>query len=129
GQVAGVVVDMEGTERSARRVGNAAPPPAVVAENAALDLPLTPEQMALYEGTYLLQSGEQTQEMRVFVQDGQLMSQPGSQRPRRLLYQGDHEFRPEEALEFLLVFTLENGRAEAVTLSQGDRSMAGRRRP
>lgn len=129
GQVAGVVVDMEGTERSARRVGDSAPPPAVVAENEALDLPLAAEQMALYEGTYLLQSGERTQEMRVFVQDGKLMSQPGTQRPRRLLYQGDHQFRPEEALEFLLVFTMENGRAEAVTLSQGERSMSGRRRP
>ena len=129
GQVAGMVVDMDGTERSARRVGDAAPPPAVVAENAALDLPLTPEQMALYEGTYVLQAGERTQELRVFVQDGQLMSQPGSQRPRRLLYQGNHEFRPEEALEFRLVFTLENGRAEGVTLSQGDRSFSGRRRP
>ncbi|HEX6372513.1 MAG TPA: serine hydrolase domain-containing protein [Longimicrobium sp.] len=129
GQVAGVVVDMEGTERSARRVGDAAPPPPVVAENAALDLPLTPEQMALYEGTYLLQAGERSQEMRVFVQDGQLMSQPGSQRPRRLLYQGNHQFRPDQALEYLLAFTLENGRAEVATLSQGERSMAGRRKP
>lgn len=129
GRVAGVVVDMEGTERSARRVGDSAPPPAVVAGNAALDLPLTPEQMALYVGTYLLQSGERTQEMRVFVQDGQLMSQPGSQSARRLLYQGNHEFQPERALEFRLVFTLENGRAESVTLSSGDRSMSGRRRP
>lgn len=129
GQVAGVVVDMEGTERTARRVDDQAPPPPVVAENAALDLPLTPEQMALYEGTYLLQSGERSQELRVFVQDGQLMSQPGGQRPRRLLSQGNHRFRPDEALEYLLVFTLENGRAEALTLSQGDRAMSGRRRP
>jgi hypothetical protein len=131
GRVTGVVVDMEGTERNARRVGDpdSAPPPPVVAENAALDLPLTAEQMALYEGTYLMQAGEQTQEMRVFVQDGKLMSQPGTQRPRRLLYQGNHEFRPDQALEFLLVFTLENGRAEAVTLSRGDRSQSGRRKP
>lgn len=129
GQVAGVVVDMEGTERTGRRVGDAAPPPPVVAENAALDLPMTPEQMALYEGTYLLRSGERTQEMRVFVQDGTLMSQPGTQRPRRLLSQGSHQFRPEEALEFLVVFTMENGRAEAVTLSQGERSMSGPRKP
>ena len=129
GQVSGVVVDMEGTERSARRVGDAAPPPPVVAENAALDLPLTPEQMALYEGTYLVQTGERTEEMRVFVEDGKLMGQPGPQRPRRLLYQGNHEFRPEAALEFRMVFTMENGRAEGVTLGQGDRMFSGRRRP
>lgn len=131
GQVTGVVVDVEGAERSARRAGgpDSAQPPRVVAENAALDLPLTPEQMAVYEGTYLMRSGEQTQEMRVFVQDGQLMSQPGSQRPRRILYQGNHEFRPDQALEYLLVFTLENGRAEGVTLSRGDRSQSGTRKP
>lgn len=128
GQVDGIVV-MEGTERTARRVGDVVLPPPVVAENAALDLPLTPEQMALYEGTYLMREGERTQEMRVFVQDGQLMSQPGTQRPRRLLYQGNHEFRPDRALEFRVVFTFENGRAEAVTLSQGELSMSGRRRP
>lgn len=129
GQVAGVVVDMEGTERSARRVGDSAPPPPVVAENAALDLPLTPEQMALYEGTYILQAGERTEEMRVLVQDGHLISQPPGQRGRRLLYQGNHEFRPYQALEFLLVFTFENGRAEGLTLSRGDLMYSGRRRP
>lgn len=129
GRVTGVVADMEGTERSGRRVGDSAPPPAVVAENAALDLPLAPEQMALYEGTYVFQVGERTQEMRVFVQDGQLMSQPQGQSARRLLHQGNHEFRPDRALEFRLVFTLENGRAEGVTLSQGDRAYSGRRRP
>lgn len=129
GQVAGVVVNMDGTERTARRVGDSAPPPPVVAENAALDLPLTPEQMAMYEGTYLVQTGERTEEMRVFVQDGRLMGQPGPQRPRRLLYQGNHEFRPDQAFEFRMVFTVENGRAEGVTLGQGDRTFSGRRRP
>ena len=129
GQVAGVVVDMEGTERSARRVGDPAPPPAVVAGNAALDLPLTPEQMAMYEGTYLVQTGERTLELRVFVQDGQLMGQPQGETARRLLRQADHEFQPEGALEFRLAFTVENGRAEAVTLTTGSRTLSGRRRP
>ncbi|HEX6909695.1 MAG TPA: serine hydrolase [Longimicrobium sp.] len=129
GRVTGVEVDMDGTEQTARRVGDAAPPPAVVAGNAALDLPLTPAQMALYEGTYLIQTGERTEEMRVFVQDGQLMGQPGSQAARRLLYQGNHEFRPEQALEFRMVFTLENGRAEGVALGPGDPMFSGRRRP
>jgi CubicO group peptidase (beta-lactamase class C family) len=129
GQVSGVVADMEGTERSARRVGDQAPPPPVVAENAALDLPLTPAQMTAYEGTYLVPSGERTLELRVFVQDGQLMGQPQGETARRLLYQGSHEFRPERALEFRIVFVLENGRAETVTLTQGSRTMNGRRRP
>lgn len=129
GQVSGVVVDMEGTQRTAPRVGDSAPPPPIVAENASLDLPLTPEQMALYEGTYLLQSGEQTQEMRVLVRDGQLISQPQGQSGRRLLYQGDHRFRPYQALEFLLTFTFENGRAEALTITRGDLSYSGRRKP
>lgn len=129
GAVAGVVVDMEGTERSARRVGDPAPPPPVVAGNAALDLPLAPEQMALYGGTYVVQVGERTQELRVFVQDGQLMGQPQGETPRRLLRQGNHEFQPAGALEFRIVFTLENGRAEGVTLTSGERTFSGRRRP
>ena len=129
GPAAGVVVDMEGTERSARRIGDAGPPPAVVAENAALDLPITPEQMALYEGTYVFQVGERTHELRVFVQDGQLMSQPQGQSARRLLRQGEHEFRPDRAFELRLVFTVENGRAEGVRLIQGSREQSGTRRP
>lgn len=129
GQVTGVVVDMEGTERTARRVDEPAPPPPVVAENAALDLPLTPEQMALYEGTYALQSGERTQEMRVLVRDGQLISQPPGQAGRRILYQGNHQFRVHQALDFVLTFTFENGRAEALTVTRGDVSYSGRRKP
>ena len=129
GQVTGVVVDMEGTQRSARRVDEPAQPPAVVAENASLDLPLTAEQMALYEGTYALQSGERTEEMTIVVRDGQLVSQPPGQSGRRLLYHGNHQFRPYQALEFLLTFTFENGRAEVLTISRGDRSYSGRRKP
>lgn len=129
GPVAGVVVDLEGTERSARRVEGSPPPPAVVAGNAALDLPLGPEQMARYVGTYVIQEGERTRELRVFVQDGHLMGQPQGQSARRLLHQGGHEFRPFEAFEFRMVFTLENGRAEGVTLHQGNRDYTGRRKP
>jgi D-alanyl-D-alanine-carboxypeptidase/D-alanyl-D-alanine-endopeptidase len=129
GQVTGVVVDMEGTQRTALRVDESAPPPPIVAENASLDLPLTPEQMALYEGTYTLQSGERTEEMRIVVRDGQLISQPAGQSGRRLLYQGNHRFRPYQALEFLLTFTFENGRAEALTLTRGNQSYSGRRKP
>ncbi|HEV3050800.1 MAG TPA: hypothetical protein VGX50_10845, partial [Longimicrobium sp.] len=106
-----------------------APPPPVVAENAALDLPLTPAQMAMYAGTYVIQSGERPLELRVFVQDGQLMGQPQGQTARRLLHQGNHRFRPDRALELSLVFTVENGRAEAVALTQGNRTMSGRRTP
>jgi D-alanyl-D-alanine-carboxypeptidase/D-alanyl-D-alanine-endopeptidase len=129
GQVTGVVVDMEGTQRTARRVDESAPPPPIVAENASLDLPLTPEEMALYEGTYMLQSGERTEEMTIVVRDGQLISQPAGQSGRRLLYQGNHRFRPYQALEFLLTFTFENGRAEALTLTRGNQSYSGRRKP
>lgn len=128
GPSAGVVMETGGTARKARRVDGPAPPPAVVAGNAALDLPLSPEQMAPYVGTYVFQAGERTREMRVFVRDGRLMGQPG-QRARRLLHQGGHEFRPEGAPGSRLVFTLGDGRAEGVTLSQGGRVYRGRRAP
>lgn len=129
GQVSGVVMDMDGTERTGRRTADPIPAPAVVAENAAIDLPLTAEQKAAYVGTYEFQVGERMQEVRIFIQDGQLMSQPQGQSVRQLLHQGNHAFRPAAALEIHLQFTLENGRAETVTLSNGDRTFNGRRKP
>lgn len=129
GRVAGVVVEMNGAERTARRTDEAPPPPAVVAGNAALDLPLTAEEMARYEGTFVFDVNGEPEEVRIFVQDGQLMAEPEGQSTRRLLYQGDHAFHPERALELRLVFTLTNGRAEAATLTDSGRSFPGRRRP
>jgi hypothetical protein len=111
-----LTADLEGQVRKMARVGDEGPPPAVLAGNAALDLPLAAERQAIYAGTFIRQEGERTMELRVFVENGQLMAQPTGQSARRLLYQGNDEFRPERAIEFRVVFEIENGRAERVAM-------------
>ncbi len=129
GEVVGLVADLEGTERRARKVGDAGPPPAVVAGNAALDLPLTEEEMAPYVGTYTVEVEGRTVELRVFVEDGQIKGQPGGDSPSRLLYQGEHAFIPEVNLGFRLAFTLVDGRAESVTIHDDGEIYRGTREP
>jgi hypothetical protein len=68
-------------------------------------------------------------ELRVFVENGQLMGQPSGQAPRRLLYQGNDEFRPERAIELRLVFEMENGRAERLVMHNDGRVFRLTRKP
>ncbi|HST57330.1 MAG TPA: serine hydrolase [Longimicrobium sp.] len=124
GAVGGLVLSVDGNEQVARRVSGATP-----AAPQVLDVPLTAEQMALYEGTYALQADGRTLEVRVFVQDGRLMVQPGGQTTTRLRAQGDHAFIPEADARIRFVFTVENGRATAATLHQGGRTIQGARLP
>lgn len=127
GQVAGIVVDMEGTERRGRKVSVEMLPSAVVAGNAALDRPLAVEDMDRYAGAYTLRSGERSMSLRVFVDDDRLMGQPEGQRPSVLLYQGDHEFVPAAEIDSRVVFTVENGRAEGVTVHMNGAALPGTR--
>lgn len=63
----------EGQVRKMARVGDKGPPPAVLAGNAALDLPLAADRQAIYAGTYIRREGERTMELRIFVENGPLM--------------------------------------------------------
>lgn len=56
------------------------------------------------------------------------MGQPGP-RAKRLLHEGNHGFRPDGEPGLRLVFALGNGRAEGVTVIQGNRAYRGRRTP
>jgi CubicO group peptidase (beta-lactamase class C family) len=129
GAVAGLVLDVEGTEQTARRVSASTTPAALAPAAQVLDLPLTAEQMAVYEGTYALQADGRTLQVRVFVQDGRLMVQPGGPSTTRLRAQGDHAFIPEADARIRFVITVENGRATGATLHQGGRSIQGARLP
>ena len=71
--------------------------------------------------------GDRTVEYRVFGEDGRLMSQLG-QAVSRLVPIGQHEFVVVVDPSIRVVFTVENGQAEAVTLHQGLRSDSGDRR-
>ena len=57
------------------------------------------------------------------------MGQPAGQNPSRLLYQGNHRFRPEADTDFLLVFNVVDGLAQTLTLSEGGDTYPGTRLP
>jgi CubicO group peptidase (beta-lactamase class C family) len=122
GAVSALVLNMGGADQTARRVGDAA-------SAGVRDLPLAAEEMARYEGTYALAADGRTLDLRVFVQDGKLMSQATGQQAYLLRYQGDHAFVPTFSDEVSLVFTMENGRAASATLHQGGRVVQGMRKP
>ncbi len=129
-QVTGVVADLEGTERRMAKQTDAPPDPRVLADNPAPvdDLaPLTAEEMARYEGEYSVTMGSNTLTFRVFVEDEELMAQPAGQRASRLLHQGNHAFVAALDTGIRLVFTVEDGRAEEVTLHQGGQAATGAR--
>lgn len=129
GNVTGLVADLAGTEVRAEKVEDAVPDPRVVAGNfIRQDLPpLTAEEMAVYEGRYAVRSDPRPMEVRVFVEDGQLMGQPAGDRSSRLLYQGDHAFIPVADTNLRLVFQVDDGRAEGLTLHAGGRAFGGER--
>jgi D-alanyl-D-alanine carboxypeptidase len=92
-----------------------------------MDLPMTPQDIARYAGTYRLEGGPRSLELRVFAENGELKAQFGNGTPTRFRSQGNHAFIPLAADNFRYVFHVENGRAESVTLHQGDRSTFGKR--
>lgn len=93
------------------------------------DLPLTADQMARYAGTYTLQAGPRTLEVRVWVEDGQLRVQPAGQSVTRLMSQGGHAFVLEADVDIRLVFAVEGSQATGVTLHQRGRAFPGTRNP
>ncbi len=128
GAVTGMVLNMSGADRTARRISDRAPTPA--GEAAAIqDLPLSADERARYEGTYTLRLGERSLELRIFTRDGRLMSQATGQEAFGLRHQGSHVFIPDFDHAVRLVFTIENGRATGVVLHQGGREIAGTRNP
>jgi serine-type D-Ala-D-Ala carboxypeptidase/endopeptidase len=116
GAVSGVVMNMNGTDRTLRRLSDRTTAPAAA---PVRDLPLSAEEMARYEGTYTASVGERTIDLRIFAQEGRLMSQATGQPAFRLRSQGDHVFIPDFDDEVRLVFAVENGRATSTTLYQG----------
>jgi hypothetical protein len=101
----------------------------VVAGNAAEEIPIAANEIAQYNGTYAVQAGPRTVDFRVFVQDGRLLLQSPALPLSRLFHQGNHEFQIGPAGAVRLVFTVENGRAVAMTVRQNGKELPGKRRP
>lgn len=123
GNVTELVLDSKGTRNRFARGQEDVPPPAMVAGN----VPVSMEDIARYVGTYDLQIGGRALRYRVFGEDGRLMSQLG-QTVSPLVRIGEHEFVVVVNPTIRVVFNVENGQAESVTLHQGSRSDPGDRR-
>ncbi|WP_017733244.1 serine hydrolase domain-containing protein [Nafulsella turpanensis] len=92
------------------------------------DLPVTAEDMARYEGTYLLEMGKRTAELQVLNVNGKLKVQLGGGKAFRLRSQGNHAFIPVIDDEIRLVFMVKDKRAEGVVVHQGERVSYGKKK-
>jgi CubicO group peptidase (beta-lactamase class C family) len=100
----------------------------VVLQEKAPDLPLTAAEIARYVGTYVVQAGSRTLELRVFGEAGQLKAQPAGQNATELRHQGNHAFIAVANDGIRLVFAVVRDHAESVTLHQGGRAFPGTRK-
>ena len=106
----------------ARTALSLGPPPNVV------DLPLTSQEMARYEGTYRLElPNGATLDLRIFADGDRLMSQATGQGANRIRYQGDDVFVPTFDDTVQIVFEVDGDRAAALTLFQGGGEFRGER--
>jgi len=128
-EVVGLVADLEGTERTGRKVSSDGPPPRVVAGNAIPERPVTAADIARYEGTYTIEALDRTLDVRVFGENGQLKAHPANQKVSRLLPVGNHQFVMDADNRIRLVFTVVGDRAESMTLHQGGSAHPGKRKP
>lgn len=92
-----------------------------------LDLPLTQQEIELYSGVYAVDFNGKTLDVRISGAEGTLRFE-SPEGKTRLRKQGDHVFVLEVDDDLRLVFTVEGGRATAVTYHAGPRSFAGRRK-
>ena len=129
GAVTGLRWQSEGSDRVAQRTDAAMPRPAVVAGNEVESLPLAAAEFPKYEGTYRLQLGPQTMDVRVFAQNDRLMAQATGQSAFVLHFVGNHSFAPAFDPTARLAFTVEGDRATGLTLHQGGQQAPGTRVP
>lgn len=126
GAVVGVDADLEGTKRSGRKVEGEIKSPRFLTGNESL--PISSEDIARYEGSYTMRLGAQAIDMRVFNDDGEMMTQITGQQAFRMLRVDDHEFVLAADTDIRLVFTVEGGVATGLTLYQSGREIPGERK-
>jgi hypothetical protein len=92
------------------------------------DLPLTAAQRQAFVGTYTVTATtgsplppDASMSFRIVEENGVLMAKGGDEEAKRLLYQGDHVFRPEGVRgDVTVTFVVENGRATKATIRKED---------
>ena len=115
-------------------VGSAQAPaqPAPAATSEVKDLPLTSAERQKYLGSYTIAIPDGSRlVLRIYEEDGKLMGKPegDDDEPSRILYQGDHTFRPEANTAMLVSFTVVGDRATKLTVSREGMAMEGLRNP
>ena len=95
-------------------------PPTRVAISAA--------DRARYVGVYAVKLGDRLRDFTFFERDGELYSQLEGQGATPLIPMGNHTFAASFDPAVRIVFTVQNGAATKVTLTQGGRSMEGVRK-
>lgn len=105
--------------------------PATTAPAAPAPVQAAPVGLRAYEGTYALQGASRVLDLRVWVDaggalNGELVGQ-GEQTTFRPA--GEHRFLHASRDDVTFVFTMENGRAASLTMTQGTRTISGPRRP
>ena len=95
-------------------------PPARVAITAA--------DRARYVGVYALKLGDTVHDFTISERDAELVSQLAGQGPIPLIPFGNHTFGASFDPSVRIVFTIDNGAATKVTLTQGGRSSDGVRK-
>ena len=88
--------------------------PAGAEASAPKDLPLTAAERQQFVGTYLISmpGGEgRSMPFRVYEEKGALYGQPQGGEAKRILYQGQNQFRPEREGGAVLTFTVQDGKA------------------
>ena len=126
GEVEDLVLAVGANTNRFERVGDDVPRSDVIAGHDAGTI--TAEDIARYEGTYIVEIQGQPTELRVYGEDGRLMANLGNQTISRLLPRGDHEFVPAAGLQARVVFDVEDGRARTVTMIQNRQTVTGERR-
>jgi len=122
-----IVMFVNGRPHNGRRIGTEAPASRTVAGNEGL--PLDSMAAAQYEGVYDIPVGAQTLQLSVYcaASSGRLMSNFAGT-PSRLIPVARDTFIVVYNPIIRVEFTVRDGRAEEVTLRQGDRSESGVRR-
>lgn len=92
------------------------------------DLPLTAEDIARYEGTYVVQAGAKTFELRVFGEGATLNAQLVGGSVVQLRYQGDHRFVGGKSDDIRVTFEIEKERGQNVTVNLRGQILQGKRK-
>jgi serine-type D-Ala-D-Ala carboxypeptidase/endopeptidase len=128
GVVDAMILDPDTRPRVMPKVSDDTPPPGIP-RRQVLDLPLAPRDLVRYEGAYILDPDGRRLEARVYGEGGHLMARLVGGAVTRLLHQGDHVFLMDADTDNRVMFRVQGGRAQEITIQLGAAVIPGIRAP